>query len=229
VDLAGSAETIGETVTRVSWENLTTHTKGDAIGTDLWSCEAVPLKSNATNVIVVTATAPSGFPVNGGTTTFSETLSVLSVPMGYKLTLSESEHGTVTVAPDWPTYPAGTAITLHATPNAGFVFIGWSGDNNEEGNPPTINLTMDGDKNVIAMFRPVILPEIKGVAFDPVARSVSLTWSSHRDAVYEIEMSTDLVAWVSIQTKLGIGERTTAAFSVPNDVSQRFYRLREEP
>jgi predicted esterase len=78
VDLAGSAESFGQTVTRVSWENLTTLAKGDALGTDSWSVAAVPLRGNATNVIVVTATTPSGFPVNGGTTTFSDTLSVLS-------------------------------------------------------------------------------------------------------------------------------------------------------
>ena len=78
VALAGSAEAIGETVTRVSWENLTTRAIGDALGTDSWSVAAVPLRGNATNVIVMTGTTASGFPVNGGTTTFSDTLSVLS-------------------------------------------------------------------------------------------------------------------------------------------------------
>jgi poly(3-hydroxybutyrate) depolymerase len=78
VDLAGSAEAIEQTVTRVSWENLTTGARGDALETDSWSVAGVPLRGNATNVIVVTATTASGFPVNGGTTTFSDTLSVLS-------------------------------------------------------------------------------------------------------------------------------------------------------
>jgi predicted esterase len=85
VDLAGSAETIGETVTRVSWDNLTTRAKGDALGTDSWSVAAVPLRGNATNVLVVTATTASGFPVNGGTTTFSDTQSVLSLPITVRL------------------------------------------------------------------------------------------------------------------------------------------------
>jgi hypothetical protein len=78
VDLAGSAEAIEQTVIRVSWENLTTLANGVALGTDSWSVAAVGLRGNATNVIVVTAMTPSGFPVNGGTTTFSETRSVLS-------------------------------------------------------------------------------------------------------------------------------------------------------
>jgi poly(3-hydroxybutyrate) depolymerase len=85
VDLAGSAEAIGQTVTRVSWENLTTGARGDTIGTDSWSVAAVPLSGNATNVIVVTATTASGFPVNGGTTTFSDTLSVLSPQITVRL------------------------------------------------------------------------------------------------------------------------------------------------
>ena len=85
VALAGSAEAIGETVTRVSWENLTTRAKGDALGTDSWSVAAVPLKGNATNVIVVTATTASGFPVNGGTTTFSDTIFVQSLPITVRL------------------------------------------------------------------------------------------------------------------------------------------------
>ena len=80
VDLAGSAEAMGETVTRVSWENLTTRAKGNALGTDSWSA-SVPLRGNATNVIVVTATTASGFPANGGTTTFSDTRFVVSLPI----------------------------------------------------------------------------------------------------------------------------------------------------
>ena len=91
VALAGSAEAIGQTVTRVSWENLTTRAKGDALGTDSWSVAAVPLRGNATNIIVVTATTPSGFPVNGGTTTFSDTRSVLSPP----ITVSVIRQGTI--------------------------------------------------------------------------------------------------------------------------------------
>jgi predicted esterase len=91
VDLAGSAETIGEPVTRVNWENVTTRVKGDALGSDSWSVAAVPLRGNATNVIVLTATIASGFPVNGGTTTFSDTRSVLSLPISVTLAQQGTE------------------------------------------------------------------------------------------------------------------------------------------
>jgi predicted esterase len=90
VPLAGSAESVYQAVTRVSWENLSTGVKRDALGTESWKVAAVPLRVNATNVIVVTATTPSGFPVNGGTTTFSDTLFVHSMPITVRLDLEGS-------------------------------------------------------------------------------------------------------------------------------------------
>jgi len=137
VALAGSAEAIGETVTRVSWENLTTRAKGDALGTDSWSVAAVPLKGNATNVIVVTATTASGFPFNGGATTFSDTLFVQSLPItvglnrqGLILTLSwiggtgpyRVQKATNLSLGDWQDYPTNTQfpLTLEADEPIGF-------------------------------------------------------------------------------------------------------------
>jgi hypothetical protein len=137
VDLAGSAEAIMEAGARVSWENLTTRAKGDAFGTDFWSVAAVPLRGNATNVIVVTATTASGFPVNGGTTTFSDTRSVLSQPItmrlhrqGLSLPLSwiggtgpyRVQKATNLTLPDWRDYltNAQWPLTLEADDPIGF-------------------------------------------------------------------------------------------------------------
>lgn len=137
VDLAGSAEAIGQTVTRVSWENLTTRAKGDALETESWNVAAVPLRGNATNVIVVTATTASGFPVNGGTTTFSDTLSVLSLPITVHLNLQGSiltlswtggtgpcrvQKATSLTLADWQDYltNAQSPVTLEAHNPSGF-------------------------------------------------------------------------------------------------------------
>ena len=72
---------------------------------------------------------------------------------------------------------------------------------------------------------------LTSVEFDPIAGSVSvsLTWPSHPDAVYEIGMSTDLVDWELIETKPSTGEQTTTVVSAPGDAPQRFFRLREKP
>jgi uncharacterized repeat protein (TIGR02543 family) len=43
--------------------------------------------------------------------------------------------------PAWPTYPAGTVVTLTAVPNAGYAFNGWSGDLAGLANPTTITMT----------------------------------------------------------------------------------------
>jgi poly(3-hydroxybutyrate) depolymerase len=137
VDLAGSAEAMGEIVSRVSWENLTTRAKGDAFGADSWSVAAVPLRGNATNVIVVTATIASGFPVNGGTTTFSDTRFVLSLPITLRLdrqgsffTLSwiggtgpyRVQKATNLTPADWQDYltNAQSPVTLEADGPIGF-------------------------------------------------------------------------------------------------------------
>jgi hypothetical protein len=137
VNLAGAAETIGEVVTRVSWENLTTRAKGDALGTDSWSVAAVPLRGNATNVIVVTAMTASGFPVNGGATTFSDTLSVQSLPITVRVNRQGSilalswiggtgpyrvQKATNLTLADWQDYltNAQSPLTLEADDPIGF-------------------------------------------------------------------------------------------------------------
>jgi len=55
-----------------------------------------------------------------------------------------------TVAPTGGTYNAGTVVTLTATPDAGYIFSNWSGDAGGTVNP--INVTMDSDKNITAVF-----------------------------------------------------------------------------
>ena len=137
VALAGSAEAIEETVTGLSWENLTTRAKGAALGTDSWSVAAVPLRANATNVIVVTATTASGFPVNGGTTTFSDTLFIQSLPITVRLNPQGSilalswiggtgpyrvQKATNLTLPDWHDYltNAQPPLTLEADGPIGF-------------------------------------------------------------------------------------------------------------
>ncbi len=63
---------------------------------------------------------------------------------------SNAANGTITLDPAGGTYDAGTAVTVTATPGAGFKFNGWSGDITGATNPVT-NI-MDRNMNVTANF-----------------------------------------------------------------------------
>jgi uncharacterized repeat protein (TIGR02543 family) len=58
--------------------------------------------------------------------------------------------GTVTNSPTGTTFPAGTVVTLTATPNASSTFAGWSGG--ASGTSPTTTVTMNQNRTVTATF-----------------------------------------------------------------------------
>ena len=70
----------------------------------------------------------------------------------YKLsiTVSPQEGGSVISDPNQDAAEKGTAFTLTATPNDGYYFVGWAGDNTTNENPIKFNL--DRDKVIIAEF-----------------------------------------------------------------------------
>jgi hypothetical protein len=87
LNLAGSAQAMSENITRVAWENITSKTKGDASGTNLWSATGIPLLADKTNVAILTATTTSWAPAFGGNTTFNDTLTVICSPIRATLAL----------------------------------------------------------------------------------------------------------------------------------------------
>jgi len=93
--LSGSASAEGQAVTKVTWENTANAAKGTALGTNLWNIPNLPLQPELTNLVVVTGVTTSWAPLYGGTTTFNNSVSVLSSPIrvtlraqGSALTLS---------------------------------------------------------------------------------------------------------------------------------------------
>ena len=48
------------------------------------------------------------------------------------------------------TYPAGTMVTIEATPSSGYHFVGWEGD--QVSTDPTITFVLDKDVTVKAVF-----------------------------------------------------------------------------
>ncbi len=80
----------------------------------------------------------------------------------YALTTSvtPAEAGTVSVSPQGELYEAGTQLTLTATANQGFKFLGWfdaAGTQLSEDNPYTI--TISAATSVVAQFEEAELPE----------------------------------------------------------------------
>ncbi len=78
----------------------------------------------------------------------------------YTLTITAT-HGSVTVSPSKASYDKGEEVELVPRPQAGYCFTGWSGD--ASGKRLVLNLTMDGDKSIIANFgswtAPIGIPE----------------------------------------------------------------------
>lgn len=92
VDLAGTARALAGNITAIAWENRANRAKGVAstdrpADTTFWVVDDLPLAPGKTNVIVLTATLDTTWaPAFGGTTTFSDTLSVFSTPVRLSLT-----------------------------------------------------------------------------------------------------------------------------------------------
>ena len=61
-----------------------------------------------------------------------------------------SEVGSVSLFPPGATYAPSTQVTLTASPASGYAFDNWSGD--ASGTEPTITVTMDSNKNIVANF-----------------------------------------------------------------------------
>jgi aryl-phospho-beta-D-glucosidase BglC (GH1 family) len=70
----------------------------------------------------------------------------------FTLSTTTNGSGTVTVSPLAASYPGGTAVTLTATPAAGFDFAGWTGPLQGLTNPITMKVV--ANSNVVANFIP---------------------------------------------------------------------------
>ncbi|MCX6564091.1 MAG: lectin like domain-containing protein [Candidatus Aminicenantes bacterium] len=90
----------------------------------------------------------------------------------YTLTMQKNGNGTTTPVTGTYSYPAGTDVTISASPDAHNVFTGWSRDASGKVNPVTINL--DRDKSVTANFK-LVSPPSNLTAVRLTNRSVTQT------------------------------------------------------
>lgn len=95
--------------------------------------------------------------------------------LAYSLT-ENSLDGSVTFNPPGPTYPAGTEITVTATPDSNYAFSSWGGSLSGTTNPTIV--TINGNRNVTANFSSIANPFIAwagaGVNFEDDANSDGL-------------------------------------------------------
>ena len=89
----------------------------------------------------------------------------------YALITNVSPSRGGSVSPSGGEYKSGSRVTLTANPATGYTFDQWSGDTS--GTSPTIVITMDSDRDVIAYFE-----EIPRVLHDP-------SWAELKDFLYE--------------------------------------------
>jgi hypothetical protein len=74
----------------------------------------------------------------------------------YTLSTSVSPSGAGSISPSSGSYESGTAVTLNAIANSGYKFDHWGGD--ASGSSPTITITMNKNKSVVAYFTEVETP-----------------------------------------------------------------------
>jgi len=79
------------------------------------------------------------------------------VKIRYTLSTSISSPGSGSISPISGTYDVGIQVTLTATPASGYQFASWSGD--ASGTAPTVTITMNSDKKVVATFIEETPPE----------------------------------------------------------------------
>lgn len=72
------------------------------------------------------------------------------------LTLTASAGGSASANPPGPSLPAGSIVTLSATPAPGQVFIGWTIDGAQGGWVNPRKLVMDTNHAVVATFAPSV-------------------------------------------------------------------------
>jgi len=68
----------------------------------------------------------------------------------YSLNVSIIPLGSGSISPTGGDFVSGTELILTAIPNSGYYFVSWGGD--ASGSSPTVVITMDSNKNVVANF-----------------------------------------------------------------------------
>jgi hypothetical protein len=146
----------------------------------------------------------------------------------YDAATSVTGPGALTLDPPSGTYPAGTVVTVTATPDAGAIFTGFGGDLTGTTSPQP--LTVDADKSVSASFVPQYTLAVTAsgpgsVTLDPpggvydAGTSVTVTATPDADAAF-LGFGGDLTGTTSPQVVVVNADTSaTATFATLYDVA----------
>ncbi len=123
---------------------------------------------------------------------------------------------------------------------AGFELFAAAGDFTEEGDTNTWRLIGDTNNGGLGLVAQFVDPgpgddtlSISSFDFDPATGDFSFTWGSEEAGAYDIEYSTDLVTWYSLEANYPGGEGATTTYTGNisdlteiEDTDKVFFRLR---
>jgi hypothetical protein len=92
---------------------------------------------------------PNHYPPYGDTKLYD---AIVKSPVAYTLTISSTTGGTTNPAPGTYIYPEETRVNVTAIPTTGFILDHWERNGADVGNPNPIQVTMDADHTLHAVF-----------------------------------------------------------------------------
>ncbi|MDF1839522.1 MAG: hypothetical protein P1V35_16760, partial [Planctomycetota bacterium] len=142
------------------------------------------------------------------------------------LAVAVAGSGSTSSNPIGPAHSCGTDVTLTATADPGWVFSAWAGD--VTGSQPSIVVTMDGPKDVTAVFVSASSPPvISNVQVVPSHGDAVVTWETDQPATSRVNYGTtagygSLVSDGSLVTQhqqvlTGLSEQTVYHFQVVSE------------
>jgi uncharacterized repeat protein (TIGR02543 family) len=161
---------------------------------------------DAGKVVTLTATPSAGYRFDHWSGDASGTLATVDVSMTanrtvtatftkiWTLTTSVASSLSGSVAPAGGTFDDGSVVTLTATAVSGFRFDHWSGDVTGTPTQPTIDVTMDSNKNITANF--VAAAGAPATGSDNIKLNSAGAWQTgplHAGPAYSLD---DVKAWI---------------------------------
>jgi hypothetical protein len=132
----------------------------------------------------------------------------ITSPQSYTLTLHTHGNGIITANPDQPIYQQGDLIQITATPNIGWIFDHWEGDQCGTTNPMTI--TMNTDKTITAYFTEQILPQIVTITdIQPTHQAIQIQITTDQLSATINNNKQTPITW-TITTNPNIGTQTSS-------------------